>query len=294
MSTNSGSGLWHLEFAEIGPILGILQKQGVTLAHMARLRDVQNDPEYAQLVAEAFKRGTISPSQDMAKIALGTNYFGPNEWAQYLFTNLSASCRAKLSFFPWNDAVLDGPCPFTPGKKVRDTHVAFAGLPSFGGHGCEVREMSIWGMEDLLLQVEMKFPVIFPVFVSPSHWYDKLSFYRQTLAMRWYLIFVGRMPDYLEGETYDGQVGALPEEYEVPLVVEQTAAYVLMTLRGGLLQLFYEGGVICSDPADETGSHACIDFRGGHIDFSSRDIKSDEDFSQTLSGRIGASRKLPA
>src|ERR1035437_4313242 len=101
MSTNSGPGLWHLEFAEIGPIFGILQKQGVTLAHMARLRDVQNDPEYAQLVAEAFKRGTISSSENMAKTVLGTKFFGPNEWAQHLFTNLSVAQRLQLSYFPW-------------------------------------------------------------------------------------------------------------------------------------------------------------------------------------------------
>ena len=57
---------------------------------------------------------------DAAEI-MGDNFFGPEEWA---LCGVAVRLR-DVPLFPWSRKILEEPCPFTPGKLVKETHVAY-------------------------------------------------------------------------------------------------------------------------------------------------------------------------
>ena len=64
------------------------------------------------------------PAWQFAKILMGQNFHGLDEFEEdirsFLFqkTNL-----VKITNVPWTKEILAGPCPFNPGKTVKETHV---------------------------------------------------------------------------------------------------------------------------------------------------------------------------
>jgi len=122
--------------------------------------------------------------------------------------------------FPWSDTILNSPCPFHPGKIVRETHFAFMGVDT----------VSIMELQKLNpRETEPRF-----YRYAPDAWYTNEQFANEvTLRLRWYLLLKDIVPN-SENKTFDEQKAMLPKEYEVPSAVVETAKDLLIYKKTGI------------------------------------------------------------
>jgi len=59
-------------------------------------------------------------------------YCGLEEWQRYFLHGHQLNNIYAAPEFPWSLDMLDGPCPFEPKYKLRETHSFFLGLPHVG------------------------------------------------------------------------------------------------------------------------------------------------------------------
>lgn len=224
-STNLGGGLWKAGFGEIGATLKALEDHGVTLEHMARLRA---EPDFAKRVAEFMLRGGLEGSvhQKLARAILGkNNFFGVEEWSTLYGVNFTKKQLREIADFPWNEDVLNAPCPFHKGKSIRETHFAFLGLDCIKG-----RPLPILKWQELHPQSGQ------PRFYSyaPDCWYAKENFANKpTCGFRWYLMPLEIVPNSTD-KSYQEQTAMLPKEYEVPLAIEEVTKLILYYRKNGI------------------------------------------------------------
>lgn len=194
--------------------MSALERHGVTLDHLARLRA---ESAYARRVAEFMLRGGLEGSvhQKLARAILGKNFFGIEDWSALYGVNFSGKQLRAVAEFPWGEDILNAPCPFSKGKLIRETHVAYLGLDRYMGKPLTI----------------MKWQEVHPITGQPrfySYPQDKDEKFanQPTCAFRWYLMSLQIVPD-SESKTYQDQVAMLPAEYEVPFAVEEVTKDLL-------------------------------------------------------------------
>ena len=145
--------------------------------------------------------------------------FGVGDWQTVYHARLTPKQMMAVEEFPC-DAVLNSPCPFNPGKMVRETHFAFVGL----------EQITI--MELQKLNPKKTEPRFYDY--APDSWYSKEKFAaKETLKLHWYLLLKDIVPG-SESKTFDEQVAMLPKEYEVPSAVAETAKDLLIFKKTGV------------------------------------------------------------
>lgn len=147
-------------------------------------------------------------------------HFGLIDWWKFYKIKLSPDLVVKVANFPWSEKMLDSPCPFNPGKTIRETHFAFVGLDA------------ITIMELQKLNPKETEPRFYSY--APGAWYSNQKFATtESLKFRWYLLLKDIIPN-SENKTFDEQKAMLPKEYEVPSAVEETAKDFLIYKKTGI------------------------------------------------------------
>lgn len=223
-STNSG-GLWTASYGEIGATLKVLQDHGVTREHFDRLRA---EPDYAKRVAEFMLCGGLEGAiyQKLARAIMGKNFFGVEEWSMLYGINFTKKQLREVGEFPWNEDVLNSPCPFVEGRSIRETHFAFLGLNTINGKPRSILEwQKIHPSSGQLRFWEY----------APKAWYSDEKFANEiTCGFRWYLILQEIIPDSTD-KTHQEQLAILPAEYEAPLAVEEVTKTILYYRKNSVL-----------------------------------------------------------
>jgi hypothetical protein len=146
--------------------------------------------------------------------------FGIADWQKFYGIVLAPKQIASVANFPWSDKTLNTPCPFNPGKMVRETHFAFVGLDT----------VSI--MELQKLNPKEATELRFYAYGSDS-WYRNEEFATTVkLKFRWYLLLKDIVPG-SENRTFDEQKAMLSKEYEVPTALQEVAKDFLIFKKTG-------------------------------------------------------------
>lgn len=222
MTSTTQSGLWKVEFGELGATLKMLQDHGVTPDHLARLRA---EPDYAKRVAKFMLRGGLDASihQKLARAVMGNNFFGVEDWSALYGVNFSQKQLRQVAEFPWGEDILNSTCPLC-GKVVKDCHFAFIGLDRLNG-----KPLTILKLQELHPVTKQ------PKFCSyaPSAWYSEQKFAKETtMSLRWYLLHQNIVPK-SEDKTYGEQVRMLTADYEVPSAVAEVTKDLLVFRKPG-------------------------------------------------------------
>lgn len=222
MKSTTQSGLWTVEFGELGATLKVLQDYGVTPDHLARLRA---EPDYAKRVAEFMLRRGLDAfiHQKLARVVMGKNFFGVEDWSALYGVNFSQKQLRQVAEFPWGEDILNSTCPLC-GKVVKDCHFAFLGLDRING-----KPLTILKLQEL-------HPVTGqPKFYSyaPSAWYSEQKFAKETtMSFRWYLLHQNIVPK-SEDKTYGDQKAMLTADYEVPSAITEVTKDLLVFRKTG-------------------------------------------------------------
>lgn len=154
----------------------------------------------------------ISKMRELSRELPSLDCFGIADWLAF-----HGEC-------PWDDALLNSPCPFNKGKTIRETHFSFVGLESVNGEPLT------------LLQLQKLYPQSGqPRFASyaPGSWYSQQRFATfPTLQLRYHLLLRDIVPD-SENRPFDEQKAMLPEGYEVPSAVVETAKDLFVFQKTG-------------------------------------------------------------
>lgn len=222
MKSTTQSGLWTVEFGELGATLKVLQDNGVTPDHLARLRA---EPDYAKRVAEFMLRGDLDASihQKLARAVMGKNFFGVEDWSALYGVNFTQKQLRQVAEFPWGEDILNSICPLC-GKVVKDCHFAFVGLDRVNG-----KPLTILKLQEIHPATGQ------PKFYSyaPSAWYSEQKFAEETtMSFRWYLLHQNIVPK-SESKTYDEQKAMLAVDYEVPSAVAEATKDLLVFKKTG-------------------------------------------------------------
>ncbi len=146
--------------------------------------------------------------------------FGITDWRTIHRIVVTGKQTVAIGEFPWSDAVLNSPCPFHPGKMIRDTHFAFVGLD----------HVTIAELQKLYPQSGQP---RFYSYTSGDAWYKNEKFANKvTLKLRWYLLLKDIVPN-SENQTFEKQQAMLPTEYEVPSAVAETAKDIFVFQKTG-------------------------------------------------------------
>lgn len=211
------AGLWTVGFGELGATLKVLQDNGVTSDHLARLRA---EPDYAKRVAEFMLRGGLDASihQKLARAVMGKNFFGVEDWSALYEVNFTQKQLRQVAEFPWGEDILNSTCPLCA-KQVKDCHFAFVGLDRVNG-----KPLTILKWQEFHTATGQ------PKFYSyaTSVWYSEQKFAKErTCSFRWYLLHQNIVPK-SESKTYDEQKAMLTADYEVPSAVAEATKDLLV------------------------------------------------------------------
>lgn len=222
MKSTTQSGLWKVEFGELGATLKVLQDHGVTPDHLARLRA---EPDYAKRVTEFMLRGGLDASIHQklaARAVMGKNFFGVEDWSALYGVNFSQKQLRQVAEFPWDEDILNSTCPLC-GKVVKDCHFAFVGLDRING------TLTILKLQEFHPATGQ------PKFCSyaPSAWYSEQKFAEETtMDFRWYLLHQNIVPK-SENKTYGDQKAMFTAEYEVPSAITEVTKNLLLFRKTG-------------------------------------------------------------
>ncbi len=198
--------------------------------------------------------------------------FGIADWQKLYGITLTPKQIASVANFPWSDAVLNSPCPFNPGKMIRETHFAFVGLDTVSI--MELQKLNPKATEPRFYQY------------GSDAWYRNEKFgTKVTLKFRWYLLLKDIVPG-SENKTLDEQQAMLPKEYEVPTAVEETAKDFLIFKKTGT----YVNSNRYARTADllSDGYRVYV----GHCDANGVDVDYWDDGNRDGSVGLSASRKF--
>lgn len=226
-----GRPLAKIPRSEETAALEALAFNGVCEEHFERLR---LDPDYARRIAFFMRCGGIVPALDhaTAKAILGSHYFGVIEWEKHFRIPYNDDERFEVfDCFPWGRDVLEGPCPFTPEKKVWETHFAFLGLPQL----LDPLTMRYWSR-------------VYPDRVRPSEaavWTSN-SFLQVTCGFRWYLMPLVALQHRGGLLSYEEWVAQIPVQYEMAWAVEELTMALLYHMMTGRVPV-QDARVRCRD-----------------------------------------------
>ncbi|MDO8496335.1 MAG: hypothetical protein Q7S43_02850 [bacterium] len=146
--------------------------------------------------------------------------FGAEDWKRYLGIELTAKQLKSLPRFPWGAGVLKSPCPFNPGKLIKETHFAFLGLDEINRKKINIQQLrnGLLSKNCIILRSTGYAP-----YVVPGYCYKSLQF-------RWYLM--PRKPELSqEYRTFTEAKKAIPKEYEAANAIEQILGSVLLSRK---------------------------------------------------------------
>jgi len=139
------------------------------------------------------------------KEIMGKNFVNPLDWHRSLDFYLNSQERKKVLQFPWDLSILTDPCPFTPNKKICETHLLFWGFP--------------FSMKKLLQILD--FTVV-----------DEKSCFAEILSPRWHLMpLAGQAFVNDKAISFTEHCQMIPKEYCLSLVVEELAKQFFFSLR---------------------------------------------------------------
>lgn len=233
MKNKNLGGLWTAICGEAGATLKVLRDQGVSVEHLALLRA---DPDYAKRVAEFMRDddGLREPvSHKVTRMLLGKNFFGVEEWSKFYGVSFSKEQLHPVVEFPWTKDILNAPCPFVRGMRIKDTHFAFLGLNHLNGEPLTILKFH-------KLHPEAGEPRLF-YYTDKTMWYGTHKFATEvTCGLRWYLMLNETIPDSGD-KTYAKQMIMLPPEYEIPFACEYVAHHILYCRKNGIYLNPYPG-----------------------------------------------------
>jgi len=192
----------------------------------------------------------------------GERFFGSEEWQRFLSVPFSREQLANIPRFPWNNTYLNQPCPFTRGERIRDTHMAFLGIPRTDGTPLTISRL-----------FELRGCAHQPRLYLPSHLRPQHEhfFGGETLQHRWYLSPVRAVRSFLQ----------LPYGYNSSSALEETQKLFLHYARTGRYP--YQGATFTSSTSS-SGQKVFVGVTGGQIF-----IHYDSYYSQTLSTGVALS-----
>jgi hypothetical protein len=119
-------------------------------------------------------------------------------------------------------AILESPCPFIPGSKVKDTHYLFC-VPS------KHNEKNLTVMEWYRIHISRCPGTMCSV--HDRFWYDELYFANtETARFEWFLMFEGVVPDSC-GKKWEELQGLIPDGYYIPRLVEVLSMCILFDCK---------------------------------------------------------------
>ncbi|MDO8500091.1 MAG: hypothetical protein Q7S66_05580 [bacterium] len=198
------------------------------VAHGGNPRDLfdlfRTDGEYTGRIAQAMMRKGLVGSIEsrLAQVVLGRNIFTDADWMSYYDAKFTRKQIHEAGKFPWDEDVLNSPCPFNSGKLVKDTHFAFLGISGINGQPLTVAK---W--------------LEHPATGQPKFYYNTDPWHVgqphtdvATMQLRWYLMLRNIVP----GSTStppEEQVAMLPEGYEVPTTIMEVTKDILVFRKTG-------------------------------------------------------------
>lgn len=146
--------------------------------------------------------------------------FGAEDWKRYLDIELTPKQLKRLPKFPWNASILESPCPFNPGKSIKETHFAFLGLDEINGKRTSIQQLrnGLLSKNCIILGRKSYYP-----YSTPKYRFVSLQF-------RWYLMLRKPEPSQ-KGRTFTEAKEAIPKEYEVSNVIEQIFGSILLSRK---------------------------------------------------------------
>ena len=169
------------------------------------------------MMAGEAKKKSVSTSLRLARLILGNNIFGLEEWETLYGVKFTKKQRREAGKFPWSESILTSPCPFSPGKQIKDTHFAFLGITGINGQPLTVTQ---WN-------------VIHPATGQPKFYFNSNPWHAgqpyadtATLEPKWYLLLKEIVPN-STGKTPEDQVAMLPAEYETPATIAEVTKDIL-------------------------------------------------------------------
>jgi hypothetical protein len=221
------NGLWTMPKGEFEESVAALERAVVAQGGNPRnLFDLfRTDSEYASCIAQAMIRKDLigSIESGLARVILGRNIFTDADWMSYYDTKFTRKQTREAGKFPWSEDILNSPCPFNPGKLVKDTHFAFLGISSLNGQPLTVA----------------KWIELHPATCQPRFYFSNGPWHAgqphtdmATLELRWYLM----LRDIVPGSTNkspEEQVAMLPPEYELPSTIAEVTKDLLVFRKTG-------------------------------------------------------------
>ena len=206
-------------------------------------------------------------------------YFGVADWQKFYRVSLTPRQIMAIGDFPWSENLLNSPCPWNPGKTIRETHFAFMGFDT----------ISIMKLQEL--NPQGKDPCFYVY--APDVWYIKEKFPHRVLRLRWYLLLREIIPN-SEEKTFNTQKMILPKEYEVPSAAVEAAKNFLIYKKEGIY--VNEKRYARTSDVNSGHRHIVIGCCNAEIDGAYIDgvyVRFRENVDQIPDVGIGASRKLP-
>lgn len=202
-----------------GPMGELLKHDGIKFSHLERL---MFDRDYLDKVAKVMlenKTGGPIP-EEFARTAFNdNNFFGVSDWVSFFGLKLKRSNEHPIaSEFPWGLDALEEPCPFNSNKTVQETHFAFLGVETINRRKALTPQM--WKKV-----LSSNNPFEFNSEFSGNNWFKNESFLTEKVCLfRWYLMPTDTV---LTGMTYEEQLNALPDDYEIAGVGEEITKHIL-------------------------------------------------------------------
>jgi hypothetical protein len=209
MSTGQAAGLLNAIFGQ-GALLKALEV-GVTPNHLALLRSGNS---LIMVVANFIIERTITPTaaDDMLlSILKPERFFGPADWTRHFGIEMPESISLPIPAGQLQ-SILESPCPFIKGKKVKETHYLYRLPVDFNGEPLTIgkrQEMFPQGSQPKFYR-----------YMNVDAWYKDYGFAKtDTARFSWFLMFEGEIPG-TESKNWDEQLALKPDNYDVPKLVE--------------------------------------------------------------------------
>jgi len=194
----------------------------------------RTDPEYTAGLAKYLvtlakhNAGPVIPAPAKKVITaaeawqiMGRNMFDVADWMSYYNVKFTKRQLREAAKFPWSEDVLNGPCPYNPGKLVKDTHFAFLGITKINGV-----VFSVWEWLKLHPGIGDNQPRFYFAENHPGHEGQPHTDVA-TMEFRWYLLLKEIVP----GSTSkfpEAQVAMLTSAYEVPSTIAEVFKEILV------------------------------------------------------------------
>lgn len=248
--------LLRTPLAEINTTLRRLSNYGVIRGHLKLLR---SDEATAWYTARAIRRAATAHLEGAARERLGeSRLFGVDDWYESIGGRLTSEQLTRISQFPWGIDVLREECPFTPGREVWETHVAFLGVPRLSGKpltlACWQRHKPQW------LAVHDDGPV-----------------QRTQCRFQWYLVPLRPVSS-----------NHLPTEYRVASVMEEVTKLLLFRWKKGGTCIWPLESWTAQCREETTGTSFCI-----KVLPQKEHWLIVEQYDESTAAGLAVSRKLP-